>query len=84
MANTYTQIYIHLIFATKMRHRIVNNDFKESLQKYITGIFKNKSQKLYEINFHENHIHIFFSYLPNISLSDLVRDVKKNVNELYK
>ena len=77
MANTYTQIYIHLIFATKMRYRTVNENFKESLQKYITGIINNKSQKLYAVNFHENHIHIFFSYTPNISLSELVKEVKK-------
>ena len=77
MSNTYTQIFIHLIFATKNRHRILREDFKESLQKYIFGILKNKSHKLLAINFHVNHIHIFFSYHPNISLSDLVREIKK-------
>jgi len=77
MPNTYTQIFIHLIFATKFRHRILKENFKESLQKYISGILKNKSQKLLAINFHVNHIHIFFSYHPNIALSDLVREIKK-------
>jgi len=85
MANTYTQLYFHLIFATKNRYRIKDNFFKESLNKYITGILKNKQHYLISINFHINHIHILFSYNPNILLGELVRIVKvettKFINE---
>jgi REP element-mobilizing transposase RayT len=90
MANTYTQLYIHLVFATKQRADIHDKNFKESIQKYITGIFKNKNQYLITINFHINHIHILFSYNPSILLSELVRDVKisstnyVNENEFLK
>jgi putative transposase len=76
MANTYTQLLIHLIFATKQRVMIHESGFKESIQKYITGIFKNKGQFLITINFHINHIHILYSYNPSILLSDIVREVK--------
>jgi len=48
------------------------------LYKYITGIVKNKGQKLIAINGTYDHIHIFLGIKPSIALSDLVRDIKNN------
>lgn len=76
MANTYTQLYFHIVFATKQRFKIIDANFKESLHKYITGILKNKEQYLISINFHVNHIHILFSYNPKMLLGELVKVIK--------
>jgi len=78
MANTYTQIYIHIVFAVQGRQTLIKKDQKEELHKYITGIIRNKNQKLYAIDSMPDHIHIFMSMKPNISVSDLVRDIKNN------
>lgn len=48
------------------------------MYKYITGIVKNKGQKLIAINGTYDHIHIFLGIKPSIALSDLVRDIKNN------
>lgn len=77
MANTYTQLYIHLVFAVKHRNRLISISFKEELQKYITGIIKNKGNKLLAINTMPDHAHIFLGYNPKNAISDLVRDTKK-------
>jgi REP element-mobilizing transposase RayT len=50
MANTYTQLYIHLIFAVEHRDKLNHSSFKEELQKNITGIIQNKGNKLLAIN----------------------------------
>jgi REP element-mobilizing transposase RayT len=78
MANTYTQIYIHVIFAVKSRGNLVNKRWKEELFKYITGIVRTKGQKLIAINGMPDHIHIFLGMKPDMSLSDIVRDIKAN------
>ena len=78
MPNTYTQLYIHIIFAVKGREPLVSKQHKEELQKYITGIITNKRQKLIQINTMPNHIHILIGMTPDIALSDLVRDIKAN------
>ena len=78
MADTYTQIYIHIIFAVKGRQNHISVDWKDELYKYITGIISNKKQKLIHINGISDHIHILIGMKPTISLSDLVRDVKFN------
>lgn len=78
MANTYTQIYIQVVFAVQHRQNLINKDKKEELHKYITGIIRNKNQKLFAINSMPDHVHIFIGVKPSVALSDLVRDIKNN------
>ncbi|AOW08808.1 IS200/IS605 family transposase [Flavobacterium gilvum] len=78
MANTYTQIYIHIVFAVKGRQNLVSKNWKDELYKYITGIITNEGQKLIAINGMHDHIHILVGLKPNKALSDLVRDIKSN------
>ena len=76
MANTYTQIYIHIVFAVQGRQNLISRQHKDEICKYITGIIKNRDQKLIAINCEPDHIHIFVGLQPKIALSDLVRDIK--------
>jgi putative transposase len=78
MPNTYTQIYIHIIFAVKYRDTLISYSWKEHLHKYITGIIQNQGHKLITINTMPNHAHIFIGMKPDAALSDLVRDVKRD------
>ncbi len=85
MANTYTQIYIHIIFAVSGRISLIREEFRETLQMYITGIVRGQRHKPYNIYCMPDHTHLLISLNPDKSLSDLVRDVKsgssKFVNE---
>jgi REP-associated tyrosine transposase len=81
MAHTFTQIYIQAVFAVGMRQSLIRPDFKEELQKYITGIIRKKGQKLIRINSMPDHTHILIGMKPSIALSDLIRDVKSDSTE---
>ncbi len=76
MANTYTQLYIHIVFAVKGRQSLIPKDYKEELHRYITGIVTNRKQKVIQINSMPDHIHILIGMTPDLTLSDLVRDIK--------
>jgi putative transposase len=76
MANTYTQIYIQIVFAVEGRQNLISSDRKEELQKYITGIITRQNQKLLAIHCMPDHTHILIGLKPNICLSDLVGDIK--------
>ncbi|MDZ7269870.1 MAG: IS200/IS605 family transposase [candidate division KSB1 bacterium] len=76
MANTYTQIYIHVVFAVQGRQNLLQPEHKEELHKYITGIVRNRGQKLIAINSMPDHVHLLIGLKPSIALSDLVRDIK--------
>ncbi len=78
MANTYSQLYVQIVFAVKGRQNLISNKWKDELYKYITGIVANENQKLIAINGMPDHIHILIGIKPNKALSDLVRDIKAN------
>ncbi|OXA75828.1 REP element-mobilizing transposase RayT [Flavobacterium aquidurense] len=78
MANTYSQIYIHIVFAVKGMQSLISENWKEEVYKYITGITTNKGQKLIAINGMPDHIHILIGLKPDKSISDLVREIKSN------
>ena len=76
MANTYTQIYIHVVFAVEGRQSLIKPEHNDELQKYITGIVSGQKQKLIAINNMPDHLHLLVGLRPDSSLSDLMRDVK--------
>ncbi|WP_281636713.1 IS200/IS605 family transposase [Flavobacterium marginilacus] len=78
MANTYSQLYVQIVFAVKGRQNLISSKWKDELYKYITGIVTNENQKLIAINGMPDHIHILIGLKPNKALSDLVRDIKAN------
>lgn len=78
MANTYTQLYFHIVFAVKGRDNLIAHKWKDELYKYISGIIFNKNQKLMIINGMPNHVHLLIGTKPTCNLSDLVRDIKAN------
>ena len=81
MANTYTQLYIQIVFAVKYRQAVIHPPWKVELYKYITGIVQNKGSKMLAINGVADHIHIFIGYDPKIALPHLVKDIKLASND---
>ena len=76
MANTYTQIYIHIVLAVQGRQNLIRREYNDELQKYMTGIVSGQGQKLLAINNMPDHFHILIGQRPNVALSDLVRNIK--------
>lgn len=81
MANTYTQIHIQCVTAVKYRRALIDAKWKERLHQYITGIVQNNGHKMIAINTMPDHLHFFFGFRPDQSLSDLMRLVKGDSSE---
>ncbi len=84
MANTYTQIYLHLVFSPLGHHSVIPPKYHEELQKYTTGIIQNRKHKLLAIKYMSDHVHIFIGYQPSQPLPDLLRDIKANTSKLIR
>ena len=76
MANTYSQIYLHVVFAVAERQHLIQPAWKEDLHRYITGIATNHRTKLIAINSMPDHVHILVGLRPDLALSDLVKEIK--------
>ena len=77
MANTYSQIYLQIIFAVNNRESLIQKEWKDELYMYITGIIKQNNHKLIAINGISNHIHIFIGYKPHQLIPELVQAIKR-------
>ncbi len=84
MPGTFSQLYIHIVFAVKGRESLIHSTWEEELYKYITGIVQNKEQKMLAINGMPDHLHFLIGMKPSCCLSDLVREIKKSSNEFIK
>lgn len=78
MANTYTQLYVHIIFAVRGRQNLISEKHREELEKYICGIITNKNSKPLAIYCNPDHTHILIGINPSVSVSDIARDIKAN------
>jgi len=78
MANTYTQIHIHAIFAVQNRLSIIKDEWQNDLYSYITGIVTNHGHKMMQINGMPDHVHMLIGLHPVQSLSELMKYVKQD------
>lgn len=76
MANVYSQIHIHVVFAVKHRLSLIEERWEDELYKYITGIVQKRNHKLLAINGMTDHLHLCVGLNPSQSISDLVKEAK--------
>lgn len=77
MANTYNQIYIHLVFAVKYRDAVIDKSWRQELYQYMIGLIENRKHKVYAIGGTSDHIHILVSLSPKQAISELVLEIKR-------
>lgn len=75
---TYTQNYIHIIFAVKNREAALNKDIRPKVFSYMSGIITSLKHKSIIVNGMPDHVHVLLGLHPNISISDTVHDIKRS------
>jgi REP element-mobilizing transposase RayT len=81
MANTYTQLYIHCVFAVKYRAALLHPDWDERVRLYIAATVQNAGHKMLAINNVPDHLHFFVGLNPDRSISEMLRLVKGDSSE---
>lgn len=76
MANTYSQINIHCVFAVKGRENIISQALQKRLFEYISGILSNKNVYPLAVGGWKDHIHLLFELPTDKTISEIIRDVK--------
>ncbi len=77
MPNTYTQLYIHCVFAVKFRAAMLDEEWDNRLRLFISAIIQNQGHKMLAINNVTDHMHFFVGLNPNQSISDMMRFAKQ-------
>ena len=73
---SYTSCIYHIVFRTKRSQRTITETYERELFQYIFNFVRSKGCHLYRVNSMPDHVHLLVGLVPNISLSDFVRELK--------
>jgi REP element-mobilizing transposase RayT len=76
MADTYTKILVHCVFSTKGRRPQISEP--EKLWSYLRGIARNRKADIIAIGGTNNHVHMLLAPSSNVTIAQLMRDLKAN------
>ena len=76
MANTYTNLFVHVVFSVKERRLLLNQKLRDELFPYIVGIAKAKKFYIPMINGIEDHVHILMLLKPDMPVAKAVQFIK--------
>lgn len=78
MAQTLTNIIVHVVFSTKDRQPLITSDLKPDLLAYIGGIVREMDGKLLAADGTSDHVHLLLRLPPKLSVADALRVIKAN------
>ncbi len=76
MANTYSQIYLQIVFAVKYRKAVLNKKWRNDLFGVIGNLINEAGCKTIIVNGVEDHVHCFVGLKPVVSISELMKTIK--------
>ena len=85
MSQSLVQIYLHLVFSTKLRRPFLRDvELRQRAHAYLAGICKNLNCPALEIGGVEDHAHILCRFGKGIEVQDLLRDLKRDSSKWVK
>jgi putative transposase len=76
MANTYSQLNVHCVFAVNGRQNFITTVFRDDLHRYMSGVLKKDGSFPLAVNGWKDHVHVFFELPVTMSVSEQMRMLK--------
>ncbi len=76
MANTYTQIYLHVVFSTKNRVDWIAPQIEDRVWAYLGGIARKHKMTAIQVGGIDDHIHALLGAPPILSPSQVAKYLK--------
>ena len=84
MANTYTQLNIHIVFHTKSTGVIMREEDLERVFQYIGGIIREEGAIPFAVGGVGDHIHLLTTLPKTVTLSAFIRVIKAKSSKWLK
>ena len=75
---------VHLIWITKYRYKVLDKNISIRIRDIIRQICDSKDIQIIKGNISQDHVHIYISYPPKLSVSDMVRFFKGRSSKKIK
>lgn len=76
MSNSYSSLYFHCVFSTKLRQKFITPELQKRLYPYIAGIARENKMKLLSVGGMPDHIHLLLSLPKTLSVSKSLQIIK--------
>ena len=84
MGQSLVNNYIHIIFSTKNRETLIQPPHEAELHTYIARVCKNIDCNPVKVGGHVDHVHVLCMLSKNVTLVDLVKNIKANSSKWIK
>ena len=85
MPQSLAQVYLHIVFSTKNRNTyLLDRALRERTHAYLAGTCRNLDSPSIRIGGVEDHVHILCRLGKTISVSELVRELKRESSKWLK
>ena len=84
MANTYTQLFTHIVFHTKSTGIVMRDEDLSRVFEYIGGIIHTEGAIPFAVGGVCDHIHILTTLPKTVTMSDFVRAIKAKSSKWLK
>ena len=84
MAHSYTNLLYHIIYATKDRQPLIDDEFQPRLYDYIGGTIRGLKSISLEIGGIEDHVHIIAKLPSTLAVADFLEKLKANTSKWAK
>ncbi|HLP84839.1 MAG TPA: IS200/IS605 family transposase [Phycisphaerales bacterium] len=76
MPSTWSQVVLHIVFATKDRQPFIEDSLAPRLYAFIGGIVRDEGGSLWQAGGMPDHVHLLVRAGTDKSIAELVREVK--------
>jgi len=84
MAQSLSQVYVHITFSTKNRLRFIDNHLMPDLWAYIGGLCRARECNPVRIGGYDDHVHICCLLSKKITQIKLLEEIKKESSQWVK
>jgi REP element-mobilizing transposase RayT len=84
MGQSLVKNYLHIIFSTKHRQKLISSVVEQELFQYMAGICKRLDCPPLKIGGHEDHVHLLCMLSKKIALMKLLEEVKSHSSKWMK
>ena len=84
MPQSLSQLYVHLVFSTRERARLIHSDVQPRLHAYIAGALAAENCPVLIVGGMPDHVHILLRLSRTLSVSDAVKTAKVESSKWMK
>ena len=72
MGHTYVSVHLHVVFGTRERQRIIGEDWRQRLHKYMAGVARQEFGRAIAVGGTEDHVHGLLSVGTDLSIGEVM------------